>query len=274
MKTSVGVLFIATLATSVVLAQPPVSPRPPPDPRTQAMSTQAVAGLPADLVAKALEFSPDGEILVTLANQGKTAVNSPPAGAPRGTPGGPPIQVDVYVGSTRIQTLYQQSLAANTTRVLRAQLQSTPKCGESRALRAVVDPGNVIAEGNDGNNDTSVTAARPCPDLAVKDIERDYSGLLNETYSVKITIVNKGTSPSVAHKIWGTSLPSGVWPLTGWPTIVPTHDLKALAPGESTSFHTGGSVAAPVHTAVRVILDRDSKMDELDESNNFVDKYL
>jgi subtilase family serine protease len=239
------------------------------------MSTQVVAGLPADLVAQALAFSPeDGQILVTLANQGKTAVNSPPAGAPRGTPGGPPIQVDVYVGSTRVQTLYHQSLAGNTTRVLRVQMQSSPKCGESRALRAVVDPANVIAEGNDANNDTSVTATRPCPDLAVKDIERNYSGLLNETYSVKITIVNKGTSPSPAHKVWGTSLPSGVWPLSGWPTLVPTHELKALAPGESTTFHTGGSVAAPVHTAVRVILDRDFKIDELDESNNFVDKYL
>jgi subtilase family serine protease len=240
-----------------------------------AASTQVVAGLPADLVAKDLDFAPDGQIHVTLANQGKTAVNPPPAGAPRGTPSGPPIQVDVYLGTTKIQTLYQQSLAGNTSRVLKVQLQSNPPgCGESRPLRAVVDPQKVIAEGNDANNDTSATPTRDCPDLAIKDIERDYSGVFGETYSVKVTIVNKGTAPAPAHQAWATSLPTGVWPVTGWPELVPTEGIPELDPGETKTFHVGGSVLATSRTAVRIVLDRHSEIAETDESNNFKDEWL
>jgi len=277
MKTSIYALLVATLAAGTAYGQlrPTTRQSASGSPQLPAGSAQMVAGLPVDLVVQQIDFAPDGQIHVTLANQGKTPVNPPPAEAPRGTPSGPPIQIDVYMGGTRIQTVYQQSLAASTTRVLKVQLQTNPpKCGESRALRAVVDPQKVISEGNDANNDTSMTGTRDCPDLAIKNIERDYSGIAGETYSVKVTIINKGTATAPAHQAWATSLPTGVWPVTGWPELVPTEGIPELSPGETKTFHVGGSVLATSRTAVRIIVDRHFEIDELDESNNFKDEWL
>jgi len=50
--------------------------------------------------------------------------------------------------------------------------------------------------------------------------------------------------------------------------------LFCLNPGQTTSFHTGGSVVSANHTAIRVILDRHFQIEESDESNNFEDKRL
>jgi subtilase family serine protease len=152
---------------------------------------------------------------------------------------------------------------------------SKPKCLETRNLKVVIDPQNQIKELHDDNNVTEATnSARPCPDLAIKSIKRHYTGLLNETYRVKVTIINQGNAPSPSTQVWGTSLPGGVWPVTGWPELIPTHTIPALAPGETTSFKTGGSVVSANHTAVRVFLDRHSQIEESNESNNFEDKRL
>jgi subtilase family serine protease len=62
--------------------------------------------------------------------------------------------------------------------------------------------------------------------------------------------------------------------VTGWPELVPTHTIPALAPGQSTSFHIGGSVVSANHTAIRIILDRHFQIEESDESNNFKDERL
>jgi hypothetical protein len=270
MRTSVIVSLVLTLAAGAIHAQ---GRTPAPNLRNEvAASTQVVAGLQADLVTT-VEFSPTGEVLVTLKNTGHQAVNPPPA--PRQAPTGPPIQVDVYNGASLIQSLYVPTLAGQASRVLTVVLQSsTPRCGESRELRAVVDPQRLIAEQSDDNNTTSVAATRPCPDLAIKSIERDYTGIAGETYSVKVVIVNQGTAPSPVNQVWATSLPTGVWPVTGWPTLTPGTQLPVLAPGETETFHTGGGVLATNHTAVRIILDRYFTIDELDESNNFKDKQL
>ncbi|HEY8131084.1 MAG TPA: CARDB domain-containing protein, partial [Thermoanaerobaculia bacterium] len=68
--------------------------------------------------------------------------------------------------------------------------------------------------------------------------------------------------------------PGGVWPVTGWPELVPTHTIPALAPGETTSFKTGGSVLSANHTSVRVMLDYHAQIEESDESNNRKDERL
>jgi hypothetical protein len=275
MKALVAVSIASTLTAGAAAAQIRAPQRTGAGPTAPA-SQQMVVGLQADLVVGALGFSAEGQILVTLANRGKQAINSPLPGAPRGTPPGPPIQIDVYQGTTLIQTVYQPALAGNAERVLAVQLQSAPpRCGEARPLRAVVDPQKVIAESNDDNNALNVpAAARPCPDLAIKSISRDESGVLGETYSVRVTIVNLGNAPAPKNQVWATSLPTGVWPVTGWPALTPTETIESLAPGETTSFHVGGSVLATSRTAVRVILDRDAQIAEMDESNNFKDEWL
>lgn len=238
----------------------------------------------ADLVTRDIGLSAAGEVTFRLVNRGEVGINvsAKPvaltlAQAPPSNPPGPPISIDIWVGTTRLYTAYQPTMGASQSKNFTVQIPpnySTPKCLETRDLKIVVDPQNQIAELYDDNNVTEGTIARPCPDLAIKSIKRHYTGLLNETYRVKVTIVNQGNAPSPGTQVWGTSLPTGIWPLTGWPELTPNHTIPALDPGETTSFKTGGSVLSTNHTAVRVVLDRFYAIEESDESNNFKDKQL
>jgi hypothetical protein len=240
----------------------------------------------SDLVAKDLGFTALGEITFNLVNRGEVSINVPAkqgavtslAVKAQAPPSGPPIKIDIYMGSSLIKSVFQPSMGGKQTKNFKENIPSTlpkPKCLETRTLKVVVDSQNQIKELHDDNNVTEATnSARPCPDLAIKSIKRDYSGLLNETYSPKVTIINQGNAPSPSTQVWGTSLPGGVWPVTGWPELVPTHTIPALSPGQTKSFHIGGSVVSANHTAIRIILDRHFQIEESDESNNFKDERL
>jgi hypothetical protein len=250
--------------------------------QTQAVNPEIIAlQNSADLVARDLGFTALGEITFSLVNRGKVGINVPEkqGGGTKlvqAPASGPPISIDIGMGTNNM-TVQQPSMGGTQTKNFTVPIPSNysqPKCLETRNLKVVVDPQNQIAELHDDNNVTEANSARPCPDLAIKSIKRHYTGLFNETYQPKVTIINQGNAPSPSTQVWGTSLPSGVWPVTGWPELVPTHTIPALAPGETTSFRTGGSVLSTNHTAVRVILDRHFEIDESDESNNFKDKQL
>lgn len=236
-----------------------------------------------DLVGCSLKFNELGEITVTVKNRGTSGINAPqsPAGmsgrALKATPSGPPIGLDLYMQDKLVVALFQPALGPGQSATLTAKIPSnysTPRCGEARALKLVIDAKKQIAEQSESDNVLARDATRPCPDLAIKSIKRDYNGLLNETYRVKVTVINQGNARSPSTQVWGTSLPGGVWPVTGWPELVPTHTLPALEPGESTSFMVGGSVLSTNRTAVRIILDRHYQIEELDEGNNFRDERL
>jgi hypothetical protein len=237
----------------------------------------------SDLVTKDLGFTGLGEIAFNLVNRGEVGINVPKKQggattmAAQPPPSGSPISIDIWMGTSKI-TVQQPSMGGKQTKNFKVPIPSNyskPKCLETRNLKVVVDPQNQIKELHDDNNVTEATnSARPCSDLAIKSIKRHYTGLLNETYRVKVTIINQGNAPSPSTQVWGTSLPGGVWPVTGWPELVPTHTIPALAPGQTTSFKTGGSVVSGIHTSVRVILDRHFQIEESDESNNFEDKRL
>jgi subtilase family serine protease len=181
------------------------------------------------------------------------------------------------MGTSKI-TVQQPSMGGKQTKNFKVPIPSNyskPKCLETRNLKVVVDPQNQIKELHDDNNVTEATnSARPCPDLAIKSIKRDYSGVLKETYSPKVTIVNQGNAPSPSTQVWATSLPGDPWPVNGWPAIVPVKTISALAPGATTSFHVGGSVLSSNRTAVRIVLDRHYQIEESDENNNFKDERL
>ena len=253
--------------------------------QTQALNPDVIAlQTTSDLVTKDLGFTGLGEITFNLVNRGEVGINVPKkqGGATtmgaQATPSGPPIKIDIYMGSSLIKSVFQPSIVGKQTKNFKENVPSTlpkPKCLETRNLKVVVDPQKHIQELHDDNNVTeAANSARPCPDLAIKSIKRDYSGLLNETYTPKVTIINQGNAPSPETVVWGTSLPAGVWPLTGWPTLVPTRTIPALAPGQTTSFHTGGSVVKGIRTAVRIMLDYHSQIEESDESNNRKDEWL
>ncbi|MGH8285295.1 MAG: CARDB domain-containing protein [Steroidobacteraceae bacterium] len=268
MRTSIVAFLVLSSYAGAVYAQ---IERKPQDPRTLALPPGVMAQHAPDLVAEPLGFSPNGEIRVTLKNLGAQPIN--PVTFKNTAPAGPPIRVDVYIGGTLLQTLYQPSLGGKADKVFTVALASNvPKCKESRALRAIVDPQNVIQEQRDDNNTTDVTAARPCPDLAVKSIKRDSQGG-GTSYIPKVTIVNRGNAPSPSTQVWGTALSS--YPgITGWPELSPTHTIPALQPGQDTSFHIGGNVLSFDSSWVRIILDRYFEIQESDESNNFVEKEL
>ena len=238
----------------------------------------------ADLISKDLAFTGLGEVTFRLINRGQVGINvvSKPgalslAQAPPSNPAGPPISIDIWIGASKI-TVQQPTMGASQSKTFTVPIPSnysTPRCLETRDLKIVVDPQKQIAELYDDNNVTEATgSARPCPDLAIKSIKRHYTGVFNETYQPKVTVINLGNARSPSTQVWGTSLPTGIWPVTGWPELVPTHTIPALDPGETTSFRTGGSVLATNHTAIRVMLDRFFEIEESDEGNNFQDKQL
>ncbi|MEX2164253.1 MAG: CARDB domain-containing protein [Sulfuricaulis sp.] len=252
--------------------------------QTQALNPEIMAlRTSSDLVVKDLAFNGLGEITFNLVNRGEVGINVPAkqgsavkmaAPAP---PSGPPISIDIWMGTSKI-TVQQPSMGGKQTKNFKVPIPSNyskPKCLETRNLKVVVDPQNQVKELHDDNNVAEApNSGRPCPDLAIKSIKRDYSGLLKETYTPKVTIINQGNAPSPSTQVWGTSLPGGVWPVTGWPELVPTHTIPALAPGQTTSFHIGGSVVSANHTAIRIILDRHFQIEESNESNNFKDERL
>jgi hypothetical protein len=250
--------------------------------QTQAVNPEIIAlQNSADLVVRDLGFTALGEITFNLVNRGKVGINVPEkqgggAKLVQAPATSPAISIDIGMGTGNM-TVQQPSMGGTQTKNFTVPIPSNyskPKCLETRQLKVVVDPQNQIAELYDDNNITEANSARPCPDLAIKSIKRHYTGLFNETYQPKVTIINQGNAVSPSTQVWGTSLPTGIWPVTGWPELVPTHTIPALAPGETTSFRTGGSVLSTNHTAVRVILDRHFEIDESDESNNFKDKQL
>jgi hypothetical protein len=244
----------------------------------------------ADLSVKEVGLSGLGQIVFLLQNRGGVGINSTEkigdklTGARRiGAAGSsgkmistPPIQIDIYVGGTKIQAQYQPSLAGEDSKPFVVTLPSNvpvPHCKDVRDIKIVVDPANVVPELHDDNNTAAVTVARPCPDLAIKSIEREKSGVAGETYRVKVTVINLGNAPAPEFQAWGTAVNSFPGP-TGWPEMVPMRDIPPLAPGETFVFRPGGDQASFTNTWVKIYLDINHHIDELDETNNLVDKKL
>lgn len=272
------------LAAATANAQLPLDP----EDMTQINLCAQPGGTGVNLIGCSLKFNSLGEITFTVKNRGDAGINIASAspgnlkqsGAVRTAPSGPPIEFNLYLQDKLIVTLYQPALGAGQSRTFTAKIPSnyanlTPKCAEARALKLHIDPKNQVAEVAEGDNIITRTAAkRPCPDLAIKSIKKDEEGLLGETYRVKVTVINQGNATAPGNAVWATSLPDGVWPITGWPTLVPVATMGSLEPGETKSFKVGGSVMAGVRTSVRVVVDYHQKVEELEEGNNMKDDRL
>lgn len=250
-----------------------------PDVQQQTVNACLIAVQGVELASCNLEFNALGEIILAVKNRG--SVSTRPASASlagrRAAPSGPPVGIDLFMQNQLVVSLSQPVLGAGQSRTLTTAIpsnHSVPGCGESRTLKLVVDPRNDFAEATESDNTITRTVARPCPDLAIKSISRDYEGVFNETYRVKVTIINQGNAPSPSNQIWASSLPGSPWPVNGWPALTPTETIPALAPGETTSFKVGGSVLSSNRTAIRIMLDRHSVIAESDESNNVKDERL
>lgn len=177
----------------------------------------------AELSVKDIGLSGLGEIVFTVQNRGGVGINSAEKAADRiaGLKGvsaavstaakvikTPPIELDIYVGGTKLQAQFLASLAGEDSKtfVVTPPNFPVPACNDVRAIKIVVDPANVVPELQEDNNTAAVTVARPCPDLAIKSIEREKSGMMGESYRVKVTVINLGNAPAPASEVWGTAV--------------------------------------------------------------------
>lgn len=230
-----------------------------------------------DLIPCTIEFNSLGEIRFVLKNRGTVGVNTP---AVAGGPGGRParvanpaakIKMDLYLDDRLIQSVYQASLAGTETREFVTKIPSnfpTPRCGETRQLRVVIDPGNQFSEASEANNAVARTADRPCPDMEVGSIRANYNDLKTE-FVAEITIHNKGNAKARFRYLALTANSSAFGPL-------PSADfdkLMEIEAGQSRTFRIGNTFSYGT-MYVRVFLDRFNEVAELNESNNFKEKTL
>ena len=224
----------------------------------------------ADLTIRNVGFNGLGEVVFQLANRGDVGINT--SQVPIGVAGSTlitPIRIDIHVGGYLAQSVYQQSLAGKASRDFVVKLVSNvPRCTESRDLRVTADSTNLVKEPHEDNNAVSGTFARPCPDMAIESIAKNFNSARTE-YVATVTLVNKGTAEAKFRYMAMTQNNSTF-------TSLPAADFDkwlTLAPGARTKF-TIGSAFAYEKMWVRVMLDRFSEVSELDESNNFVEKVL
>ncbi|MEA2725471.1 MAG: hypothetical protein QOH59_3242 [Gemmatimonadales bacterium] len=234
----------------------------------------------SDLIIKDLGFNGKGEITFELKNRGDLPINPTARGAgaavavgtqETAVPENQQIKVTVYLNNAPFGTVFQPRLAGKQSKIFTLGIgdNTRPGCGQSKPLRTVIDPANVIVEYTDANNENTVTAARPCPDLAIKSITKNENEWGTE-FVARVTIINQGNAPSdkfdyLAKEWFGGS-------------IADLGDLDddtgdPLAPGETMKFNVG-SARAHQNLHVEVLLDRHRRVEELDENNNYKKKTV
>ncbi|MCA1734382.1 MAG: hypothetical protein LC732_12380, partial [Acidobacteria bacterium] len=228
----------------------------------------------AELLPCSLGFNALGEITFSIKNRGSVGVNTGQVGSV-GTKtrpvSGPKIKIDIYLQDKLIQSIYHGSLGSGASKQFTVKIPSnypTPRCGETRALKIVVDPQNQIVEASDANNVLARTADRPCPDMAIDSIKKNSNDLKTE-FVAQIRLVNKGNAHARFRYLALTSNSSSFGPL-------PSADfdkLMEIPPGQGKTF-TIGNAFGYQKMYVRVFLDRFNEVAELDESNNFKEKTL
>ena len=229
-----------------------------------------------ELLPCSVKFNALGEITFSIRNRGTIGVNTATGtlgtASRRGTQtSGPQIKMDVSMDGKLIESIYQASLAAGASREFTVKIPSnysTPKCGESRALRIVVDPQNQIAEASDANNALARTEGRPCPDMAIDSIKKN-SNSMNTEFVAEIRFVNLGNAPAKFRYLALTSNSSAFGPL-------PSADfdkLMEIPPGQTKKITIGNAFGIS-SMYVRVFVDRFNEVAELNEGNNFKEKTL
>ena len=232
----------------------------------------------SDLIPCGLGFNALGEIRFEVQNRGTVGINTTGtatlAGAPRArgaTEPGPKIRMDLYLGDKLIQSLYHAALGGGQTKEFVTKIPSnypTPRCGETRGLKLVIDPANQIPEASDANNARARTTDRPCPDMDVESIQANYNDLKTE-FVAEIRIANRGNAPAKFRYLALTSNSTSFGPL-------PSADFDKwmeIEAGQTKKFTIGNTWSTGT-MYVRVFLDRWGEVAELNESNNFKEKTL
>ncbi len=233
----------------------------------------------SDLVIKELGFTGKGEITFRLSNRGSVPTNMGPRDGPGANsavsrttvPENQQIKVDVYVGTAPFRSVFQPQLEGKSSKTFTLLVPEAirPRCAQSRFLKTVIDAGRVIVEYSDTNNIDTVTAARPCPDLAIASIKKNWND--NKTaYVARVTLVNKGNAEAPPFEFMSQTQNNSAF------TALPDFGDDTggpLAPGATKKYNVGSAFGYE-KMWVRVWLDRRGFIEELDESNNLKEKVL
>lgn len=268
----------------------PAAPAPAPSPATTLGNSDAATAAvnpdiialqtTSDLIIRDLGFNGKGEVTFELRNRGKVPINPAsvdPTVAAAGRVAAPAvpddkqIKVVAYLDNSTFMTLLHPRLAGQQSKTFTVGVPANlkPGCGQSRLLRTVIDPNNVIVELTDTNNVDTLTAARPCPDLAIESIEKNFNDLKTH-FAARVTLINKGNATVERFEYWAKEDFGGHLADLGGQA---DESVGPLEPGQTHKFNIG-FVPAYDNMRVAVILDWSKLVEELDEENNFKDKKL
>ena len=258
------------LSGSVAIAQLPVSSGQLTQLNPCLASLPLISGA-SDLVGCSIKFNAKGEIEFSFKNRGTVGINSASAGtigaakSKNAQPAGPRIQIDVYLQGNKIESVYQPALGPGQTKEITVKIPSnyqgqTPRCGEVRALKIVLDPLKQIPEASDGDNVIErPTVDRPCPDMAIESIKKNSNSMHTE-YVAEVRLVNKGNAKARFRYLATTGSNSAVAPLPDLDYDI----VMELDPGQSKKFTVGNAFGInSLH--VMVMLDRMGEVPELNE---------
>lgn len=224
----------------------------------KALHPRVVDGI--DLVPTAITLAGANQIAFTMTNAGRSPVTQP-------------FVSDIFINGVRKDTYKHPPQAAQSDVSVVSTLARIDSCG-TVSIRIVSDAQQVITEANEANNTQTATLTPTCPDLAVTAMKQDWQDL-NTRYRIQFTVTNLGNAPmshSVIARAWGG--PTGVLAgldVSAWP-IFNDIEVKPLAPGQSTTFHVGGTFLGTDAVSVRVYLDIFHQIVEKRVDNNLGSK--
>ncbi|MCL0097344.1 hypothetical protein M1O19_02285 [Dehalococcoidia bacterium] len=128
---------------------------------------------------------------------------------------------------------------------------------EEDTIEVVADKGDVVTEGNEGNNSKETILAAVRPDLVVTAVSTEWVDV-GKTYTVTFTIKNEGDAEAAA------STASIV--IDG--TEAATADVPVLGVGETHEVTTEAFTLIGDSDTIRVVADKDDVVTEGDEGNN------
>jgi uncharacterized repeat protein (TIGR01451 family) len=204
--------------------------------------------IPPDLVITGITFSPENPAIgdtitfkTTLKNQGGGIAEN--------------FKVAYFLDDTLLNkdTIYhlEYDTSANTTCTWKSQ-------SGHHIFKAFVDCDNSIAESDENNNESSVTVAPDMPDLAVTNISWSPHDMpAGSSITFDVTIENLGSlSAGPSHVAYYVD-----------DAIVSDTEIEPLDAGATTTKDFLWIAMEGYHT-VKIVIDSNNKISEIDETNN------
>ncbi len=143
--------------------------------------------------------------------------------------------------------------------------------GGTHVIKCVADPGNLIAEGNENNNENQTTAniaVSPLPDLIISPEDVSFSDTYpnsGETVTISAVVKNTGTNASGNFKVLITSGN----PLQTGAVLIDEQEVSGLAAGGQLVV-SADYIASGGTEKIYIYVDSVDAVSEISENNNLV----